>query len=47
MDVSPEFMRVYLGPNACGNTVARIVRNIQSHIDSTVRLDIPAEEAVA
>ena len=47
LDVTPHFMRVYLGPTACGNTVARILRNIQGHVDSTVSLPIPAEEAVA
>lgn len=47
LDVSPDFMRIYLGPTACGNTVARILRNIQGHIDSTVSLQIPTQEAVA
>jgi hypothetical protein len=47
LDVTPHFMRVYLGPTACGNTVARILRNIQGHVDSTVSLPIPTEEAVA
>jgi hypothetical protein len=47
LDVTPHFMRIYLGPTACGNTVARILRNIQGHIDSTVSVLIPAEEAVA
>jgi hypothetical protein len=45
LDVTPDFMRIYLGPNACGNTVARILRNIQGHIDSTVTLQIPEEES--
>lgn len=47
LDVTPEFMRIYLGPTACGNTVARILRNIQGHVDSTIRLELPSEEAVA
>jgi hypothetical protein len=47
LDVTPQFMRVYLGPTACGNTVARILRNIQGHVDSTVSLPIPAEEVLA
>jgi hypothetical protein len=41
LDVSPAYMRFYLGPHACGNTVARLLRNLQSHIDSTIRLEIP------
>ena len=47
LDVTPEFVRIYLGPRACGNTVVRILRNIQGHVDSTVKLQIPTAEAVA
>lgn len=47
LDVSPEFLRIYLGPTACGNTVARILRNVQGYIDSTITLLMPAEAAVA
>ncbi len=41
LDVSPNYIRFYLGRQACGNTVARLVRNLQSHVDSTIRLQIP------
>jgi hypothetical protein len=47
LDVTPEFMRIYLGPTACGNTVARILRNIQGHVNSMIRLDLRLEETVA
>jgi hypothetical protein len=47
LDVSPEYMRVYLGPEACGNTVARLLRNLQSHLDSTIKLEIPADKIPA
>jgi hypothetical protein len=41
MDVSPAYMRLYLGARACGNTVARILRSLQSHIDSTIDVQMP------
>lgn len=47
LDVTPDYMRIYLGPTACGNTIARILRNVQAYIDSTISLVMPAEEAVA
>lgn len=43
-DLTPKFMRTYLGPHACGNTVARILRNLQSHVDSTIQIRLPALE---
>jgi len=43
-DLAPSFMRIYLGPKACGNTVARLLRNIQSHVDSTIQINIPSPE---
>jgi len=47
LDVTPRYMRIYLGPRACGNTVARLLRNLQSHVDSTIRLRIPEAEVLA
>jgi len=47
LDLTPEYMRLYLGPEACGNTVARLLRNLQSHVDSTIKLEIPAENVPA
>jgi hypothetical protein len=32
MDVTTSYLRIYLGPNSCGNTVARLLRNLQAHI---------------
>ena len=29
LDLTPSMMRVYLSANACGNTIARLVRNLQ------------------
>jgi len=45
-DVTPDFMRVYLGPRTCGNTVARLLRNLQAHINATIHIKIPREETV-
>lgn len=44
-DVTPEFVRVYLGPKACGNTVARLLRNLQAHVNSTIQIHLPEVEA--
>jgi hypothetical protein len=43
-DLTPHFMRIYLGPKACGNTVARLLRNLQGHVDSSIQLNIPEPE---
>jgi hypothetical protein len=44
MDVTPDAISIYLFKGACGNSIARIVRNIQEHLDPTVhiRLDGPS-----
>ncbi len=46
-DLTPNFMRIYLGPHACGNTVARLLRNLQAHVDSTIRINLPEAETLA
>jgi hypothetical protein len=46
-DVTPNFLRVYLGPTACGNTVARLLRNLQAHVNSTIRIQFPEDEMVS
>lgn len=33
-EVTPEFMRVFLPKHACGNTVMRLLTNMQHHIDA-------------
>jgi hypothetical protein len=47
LDLSPHYMRLYLGREACGNTVARLLRNLQSHVDSTIKLEIPVHTVPA
>lgn len=37
MDIAPNYMRMYLPENACGNTVVRLVANLQHRYDATVR----------
>jgi hypothetical protein len=44
IDVTTSYMRLYLGPRSCGNTVARLLRNLQAHISSDVSLDLPFED---
>ncbi len=38
MDIGQTWMRVYLERGACGNTVARLVSNLQHRFDSALRL---------
>jgi len=41
MDIGPTWMRVYLERGACGNTVARLVSNLQHRFDSALHLVDP------
>ncbi|MGH3404694.1 MAG: hypothetical protein ACRDRJ_19650 [Streptosporangiaceae bacterium] len=41
MEVGSEWMRVYLAAGACGNTVARLVSNLQARFDSALSLSQP------
>jgi hypothetical protein len=36
VEISPEFMRVYLSPGGCGNSLARLYTNLQHHYNSQV-----------
>ena len=38
MDIGPTWMRVYLERGACGNTVARLVSNLQHRFDSALEI---------
>lgn len=37
-EISLGWMRVYLPSNACGNTVARLITNLQQHFRSSIRV---------
>jgi hypothetical protein len=37
LDIGPNWMRVYLEDGSCGNTIARLVSNLQHHFDSALR----------
>ncbi len=37
-DVAPGWMRVYLFDGGCGNSIARLVSNLQHHFDGTVAI---------
>ncbi|RLF42192.1 MAG: hypothetical protein DRN18_02765 [Thermoplasmata archaeon] len=43
MEASPEWLRIYLPRNSCGNTVLRLLTNIQQHFDSGAELVIEDE----
>jgi hypothetical protein len=48
MEVGSEWMRIYLAAGACGNTVARLVSNLQARFDSALSLSQPGlQEATA
>lgn len=42
LEISPEWVRVMLGPDTCGNTLARLVANLQHRFDARIRTPQPA-----
>jgi hypothetical protein len=48
MEIGRDWMRVYLMAGSCGNTVARLVSNLQASFDSALTLSQPGlQEAAA
>ena len=45
LEVTREFVRIFLRAGGCGNTVARLVSNIQHHVDGGVRALDPGIQA--
>ncbi len=43
MEASPEWIRIYLPYGACGNTVLRLLTNIQQYYDSGAKLVVGDE----
>jgi hypothetical protein len=41
LDVGPDWLRIYLNEGSCGNTVARLVANLQHTFDSALRFVDP------
>ncbi|MHB1534041.1 MAG: hypothetical protein ACYC1D_05415 [Acidimicrobiales bacterium] len=39
MDIGRDYVRVYLGEASCGNTVLRLLTNLQRHYDATAQLE--------
>lgn len=39
MDVSPNMLRLYLPASACGNTVLRLVTNLQHRYNATIETE--------
>lgn len=37
VEVSPEMIRIHLRRGGCGNTVARLVANLQHHVDGGIK----------
>ncbi len=42
MEIGGDWMRVYLRAGSCGNTVARLISNLQTRFDSALSLSQPA-----
>lgn len=38
-EITPNFMRIYLPDNTCGNSIVRIVRSLQHKVDPNLQLD--------
>lgn len=45
IDVGNDWMRIYLGKDGCGNTVARLVSNLQHHFDAALQMVDPELQA--
>lgn len=45
IDIGPDWLRVYLREGSCGNTVARLITNLQHSFDGALRLEDPILEA--
>lgn len=46
IEVQPEFLRIHLYQGGCGNTVARLVANLQHHVDGALQLLDPELNAL-
>lgn len=44
IDIGPDWLRVYLREGSCGNTVARLITNLQHSFDGALRLEDPILE---
>ena len=40
LEICPEWLRLYLGDEACGNTALRIYSNLQQHYDSNATMEV-------
>ena len=36
LEISPEMIRIHLRRNGCGNSVARLISNLQHHVDGNI-----------
>ena len=46
VEVRPDFLRIYLYEGGCGNTVARLVTNLQHHVDGALQILDPELNAL-
>jgi hypothetical protein len=41
LEITSHWLRVLLGPETCGNTLARLVANLQHRFDARTHLPLP------
>lgn len=46
VEAQPDFLRIQVHEGACGNTVARLVSNLQHHVDGALRIVDPELDAL-
>lgn len=46
VEAQPDFLRIHLHEGGCGNTVARLITNLQHHVDGALRLVDPELQAL-
>ncbi len=46
LEVTPEWIRVFLSETSCGNSVLRLLANFQHHFDSGTTLEVPDHETI-
>ena len=46
VEAQPQFLRVQVYEGACGNSVARLVANLQHHVDGALRIVDPELDAL-
>lgn len=46
LEITPDFMRVYLAPETCGNSIARLLTNLQQNLSARITIAEGPNEAI-